>query len=173
MWYFFTLQIAIPMAIVPNRVPKAHPFFLIADMLIALHFTSDPYVYVLSRTKHSYILGCLKSWRTGLKRSHSDQSRLRATIEQHTLECGLNWNVNNETNWRSTSSRIETVAQKLLMDPCGWNGWQRMAFNWLFPLALQKGSCSVPVAYISLIYDCMSVCLFVLLDLSFLSVVAT
>lgn len=83
-------QIAIPMAIVPNRVPKAHPFFLIADMLMALHFTSDPYVYVLSRTKHSYILGCLKRWRTGLKRSHSDQSRLRATLEQHTLECGLN-----------------------------------------------------------------------------------
>ncbi|XP_073843670.1 uncharacterized protein [Musca autumnalis] len=83
-------MIAIPMAIVPNRVPKAHPFFLIADMLMALHFTSDPYVYVLSRTKHSYILGCLKRWHTGLKRSHSDQSRLRATIEQHTLECGLN-----------------------------------------------------------------------------------
>ncbi|XP_013116889.2 prostaglandin E2 receptor EP2 subtype [Stomoxys calcitrans] len=83
-------MIAIPMAIAPNRVPKAHPFFLIADMLMALHFTSDPYVYVLSRTKHSYIVGCLKRWRTGLKRSHSDQSRLRATVEQHTLECGLN-----------------------------------------------------------------------------------
>ncbi|XP_065360668.1 prostaglandin E2 receptor EP2 subtype [Calliphora vicina] len=83
-------MIAIPMAIVPNRVPKAHPFFLVADMLMALHFTSDPYVYVLSRTKHSYILGCLKRWRTGLKRSQSDQSRLRTTIEQHTLDCGLN-----------------------------------------------------------------------------------
>lgn len=78
------------MAIVPNRVPKAHPFFLVADMLMALHFTSDPYVYVLSRTKHSYILGCLKRWRTGLKRSQSDQSRLRTTIDQHTLDCGLN-----------------------------------------------------------------------------------
>ncbi|XP_075161576.1 prostacyclin receptor [Haematobia irritans] len=83
-------MIAIPMAITPNRVPKAHPFFLIADIFMALHFTSDPYVYVLSRTKHSYILGCLKRWRTGLKRSHSDQSRLRANVEQHTLECGLN-----------------------------------------------------------------------------------
>uniref|UniRef100_A0A1A9WT73 G-protein coupled receptors family 1 profile domain-containing protein n=1 Tax=Glossina brevipalpis TaxID=37001 RepID=A0A1A9WT73_9MUSC len=83
-------MIAIPMAIVRNRVPKAHPFFLIADMLMALHFTSDPYVYVLSRTKHSYVLGCLKRWRTGLKRSQSDQSRLRTTIEQHTLDCGLN-----------------------------------------------------------------------------------
>uniref|UniRef100_A0A1B0FHF4 G-protein coupled receptors family 1 profile domain-containing protein n=1 Tax=Glossina morsitans morsitans TaxID=37546 RepID=A0A1B0FHF4_GLOMM len=63
---------------------------MVADMLMALHFTSDPYVYVLSRTKHSYILGCLKRWRTGLKRSQSDQSRLRTTIEQHTLDCGLN-----------------------------------------------------------------------------------
>ncbi|XP_067644872.1 prostaglandin D2 receptor [Eurosta solidaginis] len=83
-------MIAIPMAILPNRVPKDHPFFLLADVLMALHFTSDPYIYVLSRTKHSYILGCIKRWRCGLKRSHSDQSRLRTTIEQHTTDCGLN-----------------------------------------------------------------------------------
>lgn len=78
------------MAIAPNRVRKDHRFFLIADMLTALNFTLDPYIYILSRTKHSYFLGCLKLWRTGLKRSQSDQSRLRTTIEQHTLECGLN-----------------------------------------------------------------------------------
>ncbi|XP_014089457.1 prostaglandin D2 receptor [Bactrocera oleae] len=83
-------MIAIPMAILPNRVPKAHPFFILADVLMALHFTSDPYIYVLSRTKHSYILGFFKRCRCELRRSHSDQSRLRATIEQNTSDCGLN-----------------------------------------------------------------------------------
>ncbi|XP_011208973.2 prostaglandin D2 receptor [Bactrocera dorsalis] len=83
-------MIAIPMAILPNRVPKAHPFFILADVLMALHFTSDPYIYVLSRTKHSYILGCFKRCRCELRRSHSDQSRLRTTIEQNTSDCGLN-----------------------------------------------------------------------------------
>ncbi|XP_036337193.1 prostaglandin D2 receptor-like isoform X2 [Rhagoletis pomonella] len=83
-------MIAIPMAILPNRVPKAHPFFILADVLMALHFTSDPYIYVLSRTKHSYILGCIKRCRCELRRTQSDQSRLRTTVEQNTTDCALN-----------------------------------------------------------------------------------
>uniref|UniRef100_W8B449 Prostacyclin receptor n=3 Tax=Ceratitis capitata TaxID=7213 RepID=W8B449_CERCA len=82
--------IAIPLAILPNRVPKAHPFFILADVLMALHFTSDPYIYVLSRTKHSYILGCIKRCRCELRRTQSVQSRLRTTVDQTTSECGLN-----------------------------------------------------------------------------------
>ncbi|CAD7002893.1 unnamed protein product [Ceratitis capitata] len=59
-------MIAIPMAILPNRVPKAHPFFILADALIALNFTFDPYIYVLSRTKQSCVMGCLKGCRCQL-----------------------------------------------------------------------------------------------------------
>ncbi|XP_037953411.1 prostaglandin D2 receptor-like [Teleopsis dalmanni] len=83
-------MIAIPMAISTNPVRKTHPFFMLADFLMALHFTSDPYIYVLSRTKHGYLLGCIKRWRCNLKRSQSDQSRLRTTIEQNTTDCGVN-----------------------------------------------------------------------------------
>ncbi|XP_039965053.1 prostaglandin E2 receptor EP2 subtype-like [Bactrocera tryoni] len=56
-------MIAIPMAILPNRVPKAHPFFILADVLMALNFTFDPYIYVLSRTKQSHLMGCIKDCR--------------------------------------------------------------------------------------------------------------
>ncbi|XP_030385643.1 prostaglandin E2 receptor EP2 subtype isoform X2 [Scaptodrosophila lebanonensis] len=84
-------MISIPLAIMPNRIPAKHPFFVIADLFTALHFASDPYVYVLSRTKHSFVMGCLKRWRCGLRRSQSDQSRLRTTAtEQNTLDCNFN-----------------------------------------------------------------------------------
>lgn len=73
-----------------DPLPKNHWFFRIADILMALHFTSDPYVYVLSRTKQPFVLGCIKRWRTGLKRSQSDQSRLRPTLDNNTTEYGLN-----------------------------------------------------------------------------------
>ncbi|XP_049313571.1 prostaglandin E2 receptor EP2 subtype [Bactrocera dorsalis] len=56
-------MIAIPMAILPNRVPKAHPFFILADVLTALNFTFDPYIYVISRTKQSHLMGCIKDCR--------------------------------------------------------------------------------------------------------------
>ncbi|TDG53084.1 hypothetical protein AWZ03_000627 [Drosophila navojoa] len=87
-------MIAIPLAIRENRVPKSHPFFIIADVLMALHFTLDPYIYVLSRTKsiNWSLLGCIKRWRCGwrggrLQRSQSDQSRIRTTTtEQNTLD---------------------------------------------------------------------------------------
>nr|XP_011180612.2 prostaglandin E2 receptor EP2 subtype [Zeugodacus cucurbitae] len=59
-------MIAIPMAILPNRVPKAHPFFILADVLMALNFTFDPYIYVLSRTKESKLMGCIKDCRCQL-----------------------------------------------------------------------------------------------------------
>ncbi|XP_018784930.1 PREDICTED: prostaglandin E2 receptor EP2 subtype-like [Bactrocera latifrons] len=59
-------MIAIPMAILPNRVPKAHPFFILADVLMALNFTFDPYIYVLSRTKQSHLMGCIKDCRCWL-----------------------------------------------------------------------------------------------------------
>ncbi|KAH8303636.1 hypothetical protein KR018_009180 [Drosophila ironensis] len=87
-------MIAIPLAIAPNRVPASNRFFLIADLLTALHFTSDPYVYVLSRSKsiNWSLLGCIKRWRSGwrpggLRRSQSDQSRMRTTMtEANTLD---------------------------------------------------------------------------------------
>ncbi|EDX10878.1 GD14720 [Drosophila simulans] len=87
-------SIAIPLAIAPNRVPASNKFFIIADVLTALHFTSDPYVYVLSRSKsiNWSLLGCIKRWRSGwrpggLRRSQSDQSRMRTTMtEANTLE---------------------------------------------------------------------------------------
>ncbi|EDV40502.1 uncharacterized protein Dana_GF10543 [Drosophila ananassae] len=87
-------MIAIPLAIAPNRVPASNKFFLIADVLTALHFTSDPYVYVLSRSKsiNWSLLGCIKRWRSGwrpnkLRRSQSDQSRMRTTMtEANTLD---------------------------------------------------------------------------------------
>ncbi|KAH8342541.1 hypothetical protein KR059_012506 [Drosophila kikkawai] len=87
-------MIAIPLAIAPNRVPSSNRFFLIADVLTALHFTSDPYVYVLSRSKsiNWSLLGCIKRWRSGwrpggLRRSQSDQSRMRTTMtEANTLD---------------------------------------------------------------------------------------
>ncbi|KAH8379316.1 hypothetical protein KR009_004179 [Drosophila setifemur] len=88
------LQIAIPLAISSNRVPSSNKFFLIADVLTALHLTSDPYVYVLSRSKsiNWSLLGCIKRWRGGwrpggLRRSQSDQSRMRTTMtEANTLD---------------------------------------------------------------------------------------
>lgn len=92
-FFFCFFKIAIPLAIVPNRVDKSHPFFLIADALMALHFTSDPYIYVVSRSKQSFLFCCIKPrWRCGLKRSQSDQGRFRTTttVEQNTLDCGLN-----------------------------------------------------------------------------------
>ncbi|XP_044312602.1 prostaglandin D2 receptor [Drosophila rhopaloa] len=87
-------MIAIPLAIAPDRVPASNKFFIIADVLTALHFTSDPYVYVLSRSKsiNWSLLGCIKRWRSGwrpggLRRSQSDQSRMRTTMtEANTLD---------------------------------------------------------------------------------------
>ncbi|KAM8708969.1 hypothetical protein ACLKA7_015869 [Drosophila subpalustris] len=87
-------MIAIPLAIRENRVPPKHVFFLIADVLMAIHFTLDPYIYVLSRTKciNWSLVGCIKRWRCGwrggrLQRSQSDQSRIRTTTtEQNTLD---------------------------------------------------------------------------------------
>ncbi|XP_022227133.2 uncharacterized protein LOC111077242 [Drosophila obscura] len=91
-------MIAIPLAIGPNRVDKKNVFFLIADVLTALHFTSDPYIYVLSRSKsiNWSLLSCIKRWRSGwrqggLRRSQSDQSRMRTTMtEANTLDCNFN-----------------------------------------------------------------------------------
>ncbi|XP_034483605.1 prostacyclin receptor [Drosophila innubila] len=91
-------MIAIPLAIRENRVPKKHVFFLFADVLMAIHFTLDPYIYVLSRTKciNWSLVGCIKRWRCGwrggrLQRSQSDQSRIRTTTtEQHTLDGNFN-----------------------------------------------------------------------------------
>ncbi|KAH8415723.1 hypothetical protein KR222_010759, partial [Zaprionus bogoriensis] len=88
-------MIAIPLAIRENRVPKDHRFFIIADILMAVHFTLDPYIYVLSRTKcvNWSLFGCIRRWRCGwrggrLQRSQSDQSRIRTTTtEQNTLDC--------------------------------------------------------------------------------------
>ncbi|KAI8041569.1 hypothetical protein M5D96_005834 [Drosophila gunungcola] len=87
-------MIAIPLAIAPDRVPASNKFFIIADVLTALHFTSDPYVYVLSRSKsiNWSLLSCIKRWRSGwrpggLRRSQSDQSRMRTTMtEANTLD---------------------------------------------------------------------------------------
>ncbi|XP_060657044.1 alpha-1B adrenergic receptor isoform X2 [Drosophila nasuta] len=87
-------MIAIPLAIRENRVPKSHVFFMIADVLMAIHFTLDPYIYVLTRTKsiNWSLISCIKRWRCGwrggrLQRSQSDQSRIRTTTtEQNTLD---------------------------------------------------------------------------------------
>jgi len=94
MFFIFFFKIAIPLAIAPDRLPATNKFFIIADVLTALHFTSDPYVYVLSRSKsiNWSLLGCIKRWRSGwrpggLRRSQSDQSRMRTTMtEANTLE---------------------------------------------------------------------------------------
>lgn len=71
---------------------------MIADILMAVHFTLDPYIYVLSRTKsvNWTLFGCIRRWRCGwrggrLQRSQSEQSRIRTTTtEQHTLDCNFN-----------------------------------------------------------------------------------
>ncbi|XP_030572470.1 prostaglandin D2 receptor [Drosophila novamexicana] len=91
-------MIAIPLAIKENRVSAAHPFFVVADVLMALHFTLDPYIYVVTRTKsiNWSLFNCIKRWRSGwrggrLQRSQSDQSRIRTTTtEQNTLDCNFN-----------------------------------------------------------------------------------
>ncbi|XP_023033158.1 prostaglandin D2 receptor [Drosophila willistoni] len=91
-------MIAIPLAIKTDRVPASNAFFIIADVLTALHFTIDPYIYVVSRTKaiNWSLLGCIKRWRYGwrsggLRRSQSDQSRMRTTTtEANTLDCNYN-----------------------------------------------------------------------------------
>ncbi|XP_055911347.1 prostaglandin D2 receptor [Eupeodes corollae] len=77
-------MVSIVFALKANPLPKDHWFFGLADILMALHFTSDPYVYVLSRTKQPVIMSYVKRWRCGLRRSLSDQSRLR-TVD-HTTE---------------------------------------------------------------------------------------
>ncbi|XP_037906335.1 thromboxane A2 receptor isoform X1 [Hermetia illucens] len=84
-------MISIPLTLKPNPLRANHPFFKIADMLMALHFTSDPYVYVLSRTKQSGIFDCFKKCRRrGMHRSQSVQSsKLRPTLDQ-TVEYGFN-----------------------------------------------------------------------------------
>ncbi|ALC42979.1 CG7497 [Drosophila busckii] len=84
-------MIAIPLAIRKDRVVQSHKFFIIADALMALHFTLDPFIYVLSRSKsvNWSLIACIKRWRCGrrLQRSQSDQSRIRTTTtEQHTLD---------------------------------------------------------------------------------------
>ncbi|XP_055384269.1 uncharacterized protein LOC129613945 [Condylostylus longicornis] len=90
-------MISVPLALMPNRLPNKHWFFTISDILMALHFTFDPYIYVISRTRYSFIRDCIKRLRGGgggsgsistNKRKQSDENRLRTNIE--TLEYGLN-----------------------------------------------------------------------------------
>ncbi|EDV96195.1 GH16125 [Drosophila grimshawi] len=88
-------MIAIPLAIKEQRLRPDHPFFLIADVLMALHFTLDPYIYVLSRAKgiNWSLVSCIKrlrfGWRGGrrLQRSQSEHTQIRTTTtEQNTLD---------------------------------------------------------------------------------------
>lgn len=77
-------MMSIVFALKENPWPRDHWFFRLADILMALHFTSDPYVYVLSRTKQPVIMSYVKRWRCGLTRSLSDQSRLRTGVDNTT-----------------------------------------------------------------------------------------
>ncbi|XP_055841980.1 prostaglandin D2 receptor [Episyrphus balteatus] len=77
-------MVSIVLALKENPLPKDHWFFGLADILMALHFTSDPYVYVLSRTKQPVVMNYVKRWRCGLRRSLSDQSRLRTGVDNTT-----------------------------------------------------------------------------------------
>lgn len=51
--FFSSLQISIPMAQLGSKSKFSLTFFSIADILMAVHFTLDPYIYVLLRFRRN------------------------------------------------------------------------------------------------------------------------
>ncbi|XP_055841983.1 prostaglandin E2 receptor EP2 subtype-like [Episyrphus balteatus] len=73
-------MISIVLALKTNPLPKEHWFFKLAEALIALLFTLDPYVYVLSGRN---LLNC---WCCRSKKSSSIQNQIRIN---NSIDCSL------------------------------------------------------------------------------------
>ncbi|XP_015910136.1 prostaglandin E2 receptor EP3 subtype-like isoform X2 [Parasteatoda tepidariorum] len=79
----------------PENPSKPHPFYRIADICMALNFTLDPVVYVLSRRPHRRGLRklmkplCQSCWpqdhRTPSMRSSQEGSKITKELNQHSL----------------------------------------------------------------------------------------
>lgn len=71
-------MISIILALKSNPLPHEHWFYKIADLLTALLFTLDPYIYVLSGKNFANCWSC--RWRRRQRQSSPDEIRINNTL---------------------------------------------------------------------------------------------